>query len=400
MKYINTLIFTYFFVTALNAQSSIPALNGWNQKEQDGHVVFTPKTLFNTGFSYEVMPLLPTPGESLGDWLEKKGRSDLTVAGYAAPAAGEAKRQLVQSYETWSAIAVKNGKRWSLHFIAFQKPDNTIRYAMITTPTGPKSPYMDVAIKHFIQLSVSDGMMKQIAGDKPVNENNQSVRTEKIVTPLTTPGNGLKASDIKGVVMNMEYGTGVGGMLIIEYRAYLLLNDGSLYKYPDCPPYDLDVAKSREIQPDKWGTWKMEGNTIVVNLPEKGGTKTSRWEKNWFWGQPAKDEEKVNGSFKTISGGGNTALGGGAMIVSAANLTLNDKGQFTYAHTGGGSNSDSNGDVAAYSSQNSAGTYTLKGYSIELKFNNGKVLRKFFYFYPKTRDTFTINEDAYVPAGK
>ncbi len=74
-------------------------------------------------------------------------------------------------------------------------------------------------------------------------------------------------------------------MVIIEYRPYLLLQDGSVYRYPVVAPYDLDVAASKEAEPTKWGTWKLEGKTLVITLPRKGVMKTERWDDSTGSGQ-------------------------------------------------------------------------------------------------------------------
>lgn len=47
-----------------------------------------------------------------------------------------------------------------------------------------------------------------------------------------------------------------------------------------------------------------------------------------------------------------------------------------------------------------AGKYVLNGYSLELRYNNGQVQQKSFYFYPDSKETFGIGTSAYVPAGK
>lgn len=216
----------------------------------------------------------------------------------------------------------------------------------------------------------------------------------------TEAGN-VQVPAIKGVVMRMEYGIGVGGALTINYNPYLLLNDGSIYEYPEESPYDLDIQKSKKSEPAKWGTWKESGKNMVVSLPQKNGAmETSVWEKNWFWTKPATSGESITGTFKTISGTGNTALGGSTMITFGKRISFNHRGQFTMASFGGAHTSDDAGSVAAYSSKDEAGIYTLNGYSIELKFNNGKTYRKLFYFYPDSHRHFGLGASVYLPAEK
>lgn len=48
---------------------------------------------------------------------------------------------------------------------------------------------------------------------------------------------------------------------------------------------------------------------------------------------PAKAGEAIEGSFKSRSGGGNTALGGDLMVVVAAYIVFNRQGEFSIAKT-------------------------------------------------------------------
>jgi hypothetical protein len=171
------------------------------------------------------------------------------------------------------------------------------------------------------------------------------------------------------------------------------LNDGSIYKYPKVSPYELDVTKSKQTEPAKWGKWKLEGKTMVVQLPGNGGIKTERWEKNWFWTKPAAANEKLDVSFERIYGVGNS---GGTMAVTTGNISFNNKGQFTLLRTAGVTSSEYEVHTSAYSDKKSAGTYVLDGYSIELHFNNGTVTKQLFYFFPDSRDAICIGGQVYT----
>ncbi|QHT65594.1 hypothetical protein GXP67_02410 [Rhodocytophaga rosea] len=194
----------------------------------------------------------------------------------------------------------------------------------------------------------------------------------------------------EGIYLHLEYTMGVGGFLYPEYRPYLLFKDGSIYQNLDTSIDKLDVAKSKQQEPKEWGTWEKKGNEFSITWSD-GDTET--WgEDEWFTTQAATAGEKIKGSYESISGGGNVAFGGDVMIFSATTISF-DGDKFTYESTGGGSTSN----LTAYSSQDKAGTYELKGNSIILKFNNGAVEKKFFYFYPDGKDVFGIGTRYYVP---
>lgn len=382
------------------AQNTIPSLDGWKQQVQGGRYIFTPNTILQNNFTYELMPPEKNIDAELADWLDKIAENTIQEAGYSIPASANPQRQTVQSINVFGTYAVdKAGKTKNFFLLAYRRPDNTVRYARIIYPGHPKNSNLNSAVNHFAALAKQEGTSRTV--DKTVsNSNNRQKETttpKQQKTPVTAPGQGLKPADIKGIVINAESGIGVGGMVTIEYRPYLLLQNGSIYRYPAVAPYDLDVAASKTAEPNKWGSWKLEGKTLVVTLPEKGVMKTERWDGDWFWAKAPVANEKIKGAYMTIGGGGNTAMGGNTMIVYSSNINFNDKGQFTMKKMGGGTNTDFDVSSTAYSNSNAAGTYKLNGYSIEMRYNNGQVVRKLFYFYPDSRTTFGIGDDAYVP---
>jgi hypothetical protein len=382
------------------AQNTIPSLDGWTQQMQGTRHIFTPNTASPGNFTYEVMPLEKNIDAELADWLDKTAENTIQAAGYSIPASANTQRETIQAMNIYGTYAVdKTGKSKNFFLLAYLRPDKTIRYARIIYPGNPKNTYLNIAVNHFAALAKQEGAAltsgEAVSGGNNKQKGTTTSKQQK--TPTTAPGQGLKPSEIKGIVINAESGVGVGGMVTIEYRPYLLLQNGSIYRYPIVAPYDLDVAASKTAEPNKWGTWKMEGKTLVVTLPEKGVMKTERWDSDWFWAKAPVANEKIKGAYMTIGGGGNTAMGGNTMIVYSTNLTFNDKGQFIMKKTGGGTNTDFDVSSSAYSNSNAAGTYKLNGYSIEMQYNNGQVLRKLFYFYPDSRTTFGIGDDAYVP---
>ncbi|MDJ1480694.1 hypothetical protein QNI16_09380 [Cytophagaceae bacterium YF14B1] len=196
-------------------------------------------------------------------------------------------------------------------------------------------------------------------------------------------------SNVDGIYIHLEYEAGVGGGIYPVYNPYLFFTDGSVYKNMATSPEKLDVVQSKQQEPKEWGTWKKSGSTITIAW-NQGDTDT--WDdKSWHKALPAGKNELITGSYNSISGGGNTALGGDIMIVNAKNLSF-DGSRFTYESTSGGGNTS----VTAYSNQAKAGTYKLNGYSIEYTFNNGTKEIKFFYFYPDSKTVFGVGDRVYV----
>jgi hypothetical protein len=210
---------------------------------------------------------------------------------------------------------------------------------------------------------------------------------------------GLKPSQIDGVYLEQNTGFGVGGMVIIRYDPVLMLKDGWAYDGWKLTPADLDVSLSRKLEPESWRRFERKGDQIRVQ--EQDGT----WSKFEKWSQvgPAKPGDALQGAFSSIGGGGNTAIGGNTMIAVISSYTFKKDGTFktdkAVSASGGNEATDPSGPpgVVATSQASSSGTYKLDGYTLELRFSNGRLERRaFLWFNEKKKDSIFIDGTAFL----
>lgn len=388
------------FAAIAAAQLPNTPIPGWKMQENAGAYSFTPAMLFGKpNFHYDVYPLEKTGNTNLAGWLAARAAENVQASGYT-PVPGQSSARDVQSFKTYSTLATDaSGYKWLLNYMAYVLPDHSIRYArIIEIPNASVTKNnMNTAVQHFLKLSKQEGGLVAAAPANTGSTGNSTTTHQpstKITTPVTAAGAGLKPDAIRGLVIHSESRIGVGGMMIIVYEPYLVLKDGTIYSYPDVSPYDLDVAQSRQVEEKRWGTWKLDSKVLTVTMNDDHKPET--WNGGWFWADPAAKGEKLSGTWSTISGGGNTAMGGGAITYASNSLTFNNQGQFTKLSTGGGSFSGASGSVSAYSNKDAAGTYVLDGFGIELKYNNGTVVRSCFYFYPDSKVVWGINTRPYT----
>lgn len=395
---------TVLFPVLLLAQTDIKPIPGWKMEENNGTYKFTPPNLTGTSnFEYDIMPVQQSDGTDLAAWLRLSAGNDLTKQGYSGIKPGMVKpvknSQLLLTY-TLEANS-QSGTKIAVVYFAYQRPDHNIRYGKIIRLPRYTGNNINIAATHFVSLIMQE---KSLVSENTVNTpastaNNQKVaNADQKPVPVKSSGKGITAAEIKGLVLHRETRLGVGGMVIFVYFPYLILKNGTMYQHLDVIPADINEAESKQNEPTKWGTWKPDGKGLIVTHRNKDGstTKPDSWT-GLSWATPAKPNEKLIGSYSTISGGGNTAMGGGSMVVSSKSITFNNRGQFTYESVGGGSFNGSTGSVTAYSSKNNAGTYILDGYGIELRFNDGKVSRQSFYFYDdKDHAVVGIGNSAYI----
>lgn len=397
------------------AQTPVQPMLGWKMEESKGRFLFKPTAVFSDEskeFSYEVMPLERSEGRSFDEWFTGSIDKNMRVSGFSLPKSKDKKNISYSTLSSFSGkVTDKSGKVWYVAYMAYRT--NNQQYRMAKLFSSPDITYytncMKSAAMHFGKLAKQEGAFETTGLVDMAKNNSPSNITpptviEKAPVPRNTiansdnapaPVKGLKATEIKGIVINLEYSYGVGGAVISEYTPYLLLNDGSLYSNPVVSPYEFDVALSKQREPKKWGTWKLSGGAITVNWP--GRNKSERWEKNWFWARPAAGNEKMEGAFTSIAGAGNTAMGGNVTTVSSKNILFNTLGRFALTGVAVVNNyTDYNIATSAYSKKDEAGAYILNGYSIEFRFNNGTTMRRAFYFYPKDKAHFGIGNHVYM----
>lgn len=397
------------------AQSPVQPMLGWKMEEFRGRYIFRPTAVFsdeNKEFSYEVMPLEKSDGKTFDEWFTGTIDKNLRGAGFSLPKQKDKKNISYNTLSSYSGkVSDKSGKVWYVAYMAYRT--NNQQYRMAKLFSSPDITYytncMKTAAMHFGKLAKQEGAF-ETSGLVDVAKNNPPPPAmlppviEKTPAPrnaiasndnVTTPLKGLKPTEIKGIIINLEHSYGAGGSVISEYIPYLLLNDGSIYSSPVVSPYEFNVALSKQREPKKWGTWKIIGSAITVNWP--GRNKSEKWEKNWFWARPAAGNEKIEGAFTSMIGAGNSAIGGNVVTVSSKNILFNTLGRFALTGVGVGTNyTDYNIATSAYSKKDEAGSYKLNGYSIELRFNNGTTMRRAFYFYPKDKAHFGIGNHVYV----
>ena len=189
----------------------------------------------------------------------------------------------------------------------------------------------------------------------------------------TAPNQGVKMDDIE-VLLHHGYNEYLGAQIDFIEEARLLLKDGWLYDNLRCPPADLDVAASRQNEPEHWHRWRKAGDGYEM---EKDG----RWEKvPGIPATPAQAGERLNGSYTYYSYVGSPFTSG---IASFDSYHFKADGSFdSSARSVGGSGPLNGLDVSAHVGSYAAsapGKYELNGYTLQLTHPDGTVQRKPYY---------------------
>ncbi|WP_353197234.1 hypothetical protein [Parapedobacter defluvii] len=199
--------------------------------------------------------------------------------------------------------------------------------------------------------------------------------------------------DIERVSLLVDYESGYGGYIYPVYNPYVFYKNGTVVKEPKIPIDELDLNTLTKDQAARWGTWQRAGDKVNITY-SNGDTAEKDWPGNNAY--PAAKGEMQEGSFSSISGGGDLAFGGDVGIISYSKMSFTSDGWYTTENTGGVNSSD----LAAYHTSTTSGRYSFDGgYGITLTANNGQTKRFFFCWYGADRDgvfrlggrTFTEN---------
>jgi len=224
---------------------------------------------------------------------------------------------------------------------------------------------------------------------------------------VTAPGRGVQMSQIAGVIHHYDvqiYSAGASGMgTNTTDEAYLLLNDGTLHAGMRVPPDQLDVVRSRQNEPSTWGRWRQQNGKYQVSW-EGGpyqpllGTKTI----------PGAPQTRLQGRYGT--GSSSASLAGSSYALWG--VTFSRDGRFVKDSRGGAGNSqfmqnggapainsnyDDNGSSSSVTGEDFAaianrkknpngdreGTYSINGYTLTLRYDNGQIERVPFFFRNK-----------------
>ena len=230
----------------------------------------------------------------------------------------------------------------------------------------------------------------------------------KYVTP---PGKGVSPGQIAAIVHHYDvdlYSAGVNGLgTSVTDDAYLLLNDGTVHNGLPVPPDQLDVALSRRREPEKWGRWRRQRGKYLVS-----------WAGGAYQELPgevvraAQSGQRLHGHWG--AGSSSASLAGSSYRLWGVSFTRD--GRFRKDNRGGASNGtfmqsggqmavntqyDDNGSVTAATGENIAvigkrknnpngdreGTYSIKGYTMTLRYDNGQVQRLPFFFTGPSQKT-------------
>ncbi len=303
------------------------------------------------------------------------------------------------------------GVRMRVEAVAFNRAPN-VAFFFLSTPTGRgvcmagvpldqvKTAAQPMGVACLKALGVRGAVVAASPPSAPARAAPAAPRPS--LTAAAHAGNWAK---VEGVYFRSLAGIGVGGMVIMRFAPTIFFKDGTFYETDDPALEDVDLAASKAASPHRWGRWSRQGDRFTLTDAKGRANVYPLQAGNLFKAFPA-SAAALAGSYKTVGGGGNAAIGGDVMIATQNRFNFLPGGVYTTQRSTGASNSGASTGVGSTLAARAAGEgrFTADRYTITLEGPDGRRERRFFAFgsrkSPAQLDTglLFIGDTAYTRA--
>jgi hypothetical protein len=405
MNRLNPLIFSCIVL------SSVPvrALENWNMTYDTHSFVYTPNDLTNGNrFQYAVYGPFELNGSKLKDWFKNKSKGLQSCLGRPLK-----EWYLIRERKGWSVSNLfddAQGREMSVAYYGGELSNNRayiIRMLadddfMVLLKYGAdfhsvlndakKVLEKKTTIKsHELVFDGSEQQVSAIAGCESV-DNSRKKDSES----------GVSLSELEAVWVDSGVDMIWGG---VDVDTYLMFKDGSAYKNCVVAPSELNLQKSKILEPEKWTTWRKHKGIYQIKFTEIDGWKSLVG----THGIAANPKQSIEGKY--VNSGGSqfrgfwkksiTFFSNGRFETSATSMrtgtpwsgndisplesiisAIDDDAAYGTATVIGNRLSDIN-RICQKNKETYSGSYQLDKYAITLIHDSGKKHKELFYFEEK-----------------
>jgi hypothetical protein len=206
------------------------------------------------------------------------------------------------------------------------------------------------------------------------------------LTPPTSiapaPSNNSNTTNLANLVGTIDSfgfatstGFGVGGVMTQEVEPVVLFSNGEALKDVKGLTDPGGLEAHRQAKPQKWTQWRRNNGRVEL-MGKKG------WKKLPFSATyPALPADfRLSGSYRSLSGAGNVAIGGSTSVAAWRNYTFTADGQVLRG-SGAGASSD---NVAISSAKpNQRGRYEINGLILRMRYDDGSIEERIIITNPQ-----------------
>lgn len=209
---------------------------------------------------------------------------------------------------------------------------------------------------------------------------------------------------VEGVYFRSTTGFGVGGMMTIDFEPLIFLRDGTYYEIADTALEDVDLAAERLTKPRLFGRWTRAAKGFMLTDFKGRSNNYALGDGSFFRAFPAASGETVKRSYRRVSGGGNSAMGGSVTVAVESRYDFHSDGSYGRGGSVGASNSGADTGVGTVIGRRRApegGRYALDRHTLILTGADGRSRRVFFAYSSQKeppeidRDMIFIGDDVF-----
>jgi hypothetical protein len=168
---------------------------------------------------------------------------------------------------------------------------------------------------------------------------------------------------------------GVGGFLMQDIYPVVLFRNGEALKDVKGLTDSEGLNAHRSANPDKWTKWRRSGGRVELQTSE--GWKPLPFGQTY---QSLPSQFRLNGTYRSLSGTGNVAIGGSSSVAAWRTYTFSSDGQVV---RDGGAGASSGSTVASSRAPNQRGRYDVDGLILRIKYDDGTTEERILITNPK-----------------
>jgi hypothetical protein len=399
MKVLNPLIVSCLFMSGM----PVRALDNWTVTFDRQSFVYIPNDLKTSDrFRYDVYGPFDLNGSELKEWFVQKVKAMQTCL-------GDPFKEWYFSRENmgWSASNLYDDSQGKEMSVAYYGGLLKNRKGYIVRMLSDDM--LSLLVKYGSQFYkiLSDAVdilerKSEITYVDTQHDRHDLTQASKVIISnaiRTLPGEGVKTAKIEAIWVNSNQDSLWGGS---NATTHIIFKDGTAYLNCDVPPGELDIKKSRYMEPDKWTIWRKYNDAYQVHLGETDVWKALAGSQ----GIAANPNQCIDGTYTTK--GGSRLKGNWEKTI-----TFYPDGRFEMTNTSNRHNKKNKRAIESITNQigvlpgeinllsgvtTSAklwnrepyrkcksrmtvrGRYTLDEYAITLIYDNGYKHRELFYF--------------------
>jgi hypothetical protein len=174
---------------------------------------------------------------------------------------------------------------------------------------------------------------------------------------------------------NTRMTMGVGGFLTQDIYPVVLFRNGEALKDVKGLTYSRGLSAHRSSNPEDWTRWRRGGGRVELQTSE--GWKPLPFSQTY---QSLPKQFRLEGTYRSLSGTGNVAIGGSSSVVAWRTYTFSADGRIV---RDGGAGASSGGTVTSSTAPNQRGRYQIDGLILRIRYDDGTTEERMLITNPK-----------------